>query len=369
MERMSLGKRWSFSLRGALTLLFLLMPSIAIGLVTVFAVLSYRKAQRDALVEEADTILALLVQHHPAISESAAGANERLSVWSHRVAELPARQPRIRYAELIDTKSADLSHGQISTTGKIRVTPEVPVVDPSYFGFGEDPPIAHVAKRIPDAPGAIVRIGLAAGPGWAHLAHLHDIAAVLLITLAINVWIVRRGLGYLLTPLEDVAKESVALAQGQTAQPVPVRGPAEIQHVARAFNNMLERAESDGNEIKRTLEQLQDQRAAAEFQRQRFVAMVEALHEGLILLGADGQVAYVNPEAGRILGQMPEDLCKLKVPREHTEVGDGDPRGLLSALIGQASWRKVEASRHLDLALVRLDGASAGVGGADDPTA
>jgi len=363
MGRALWKRRRPLSLRGTLTLLFLLMPTIAIGLVTIFSAISYRRTQRDALIEEARTILALLVQHHPKIARGTSNPQARLKVWSGRVAELPVRQPRITYAVLVDAAGADLSAGRLRAKNLVRATPEHAVVDPDHLSLMGAPPIAHVAARIPDAPGAIVQIGLRAGPGWAHLAHLEDIAAVLAITLVLNIWIIRRGLRHLLVPLEDIASESVALAQGRQARHIVVRGPEEIRHVASAFNKMVERGKSDASRIDATLQELRAQQEAADFERQRFMAMVEALHEGLLFLGDDGRVAYANPESGRILGRSASSLAELSVPTEYLKEKSPDADALLGMLLGFDDWRAIESRSSLDLTLVTLPAGAQEPGG------
>lgn len=94
---------WPRRLRGKLTILFLLSPSLAIGLVAAYAALSYRQAQREALLEEARTILALLVQHHPQAMGGTGGRIGRINLWTARVAELPKRHPRVTYVMLRDS--------------------------------------------------------------------------------------------------------------------------------------------------------------------------------------------------------------------------------------------------------------------------
>ena len=114
--------------------------------------------------------------------------------------------------------------------------------------------------------------------------------------------------------LRTLRKRATRWQQDVALPRVPVEGPQEVRHVATAFNSMLTRRGEDAFHIERTMQQLREERSASEFERQRFSAMIEALHEGLVYLNPDGEVAYANPEAERLLERSSEVLSAINVP-------------------------------------------------------
>ncbi len=139
------------------------------------------------------------------------------------------------------------------------------------------------------------------------MTHVYNVAAILAVTLSLNVWMIRTGLRRLIQPLEALSERSRLLADGADAEPVAVTGPEELARLSRAFNNMLARRRADTERIETTLNDLQTEKAKlseanrslgeltqclrekhqeAVFERGRFLAMVERLHEGLIIIAA-----------------------------------------------------------------------------------
>ncbi len=368
---------WPRRLRGRLTVLYLVSPTLAIGLVASFAVLSYRQSQRQALLEEARTILALLVQHNPAALGSNGDSEARINEWAARISELPRRHSRIVYAAFRTAGGRDLSNGRLRVPPELAIEAEQGVVRPGLLAFYGSDPVAHASAPIGELDGAFVQIGLAIGPEWASLAQVHYIIGILAVTLLLNIWMIRSGLGRLITPLEELADTSRALAEGEDVQPVPVSGPQEIAQLSAAFNSMLARQDQDHRRIQTTLADLGEERTklseanrsleeltrslreehtTAVFEHQRFLAMVDCLHEGLIYLGADGRVEYANPEAARLLDLELSRLSTLRVLSTLVTQGGQEPRAILNLLVGDAKWSAAQERYELDLANVAIRG-------------
>ncbi len=366
---------WPRRLRGKLTVLYLVSPTLAIGLVASFAVLSYRQSQRRALLGEARTILALLVQHNPAALDSHGDREAQISEWAARIAALPRWHPRIVYASFRTAEGADLSNGRLGVPPDVTVEPGNGAVSPGLLALYGADPVAHASAPIGGVDDAFVQIGLSIGPEWASLAQVHHVIAILAVTLLLNIWMIRAGLGRLITPLEDLADTSRALAEGEDVQPVPVSGPKEVAQLSTAFNSMLSRQDEDRRRIQATLADLADERTklskanrsleelarslreehtTAAFEHQRFLAMVDCLHEGLIYLGADGRVEYANPEAARLLDLEPSKLSALRVLSELVTRDGHEPQAILKVLVGDAKWRAVQERYELDLANVAI---------------
>jgi PAS domain S-box-containing protein len=352
MARGTFRLGWPNRLRGSLTLLFLLLPTLAIGIVTTYAALSYRHAQRSALLEEARTILLLLVQHHPAAIGGSTDGKTRIQAWAIRVAELPRRDARIAYVALRGPDGRYLTDSNQSSPNLPFVGPEEGFVTPNLLSLDGSAPVAHASAQIKELDDAYVQIGLRMSPGWASLAHLHDVLGIFLVTLLLNIWMIRTGLRRLITPLEALVETSRTLADGKEAQPVSVSGPEEVAKLGEAFNDMLMRRQEDSSRIEYTMQQLREERTASEFERYRFTSMVEALHEGLAYINPDGCVVYANPEAERLLGRSAEDLASTRILIREGDTEPLRPDSIVASLIGDEAWRSVKEKYYLNLALV-----------------
>jgi len=374
-EKIGITRRWPRRLRGSLTLLFLLLPTLAIALVAGYAALSYRHAQRSALLEEARTVLSLLVQHHPATIRHPTDVAGIRAKWIKRIAELPRRDPRITYVMLRDAKGNDLSGGKLADGPVATVRPGAGVVEPDLLSLSGALPVAHATARLKALDDAYVQIGLRMAPGWANYAHLYNVLGILLVTLVLNVWMIRRGLRRLITPLEDLADASEGLAAGDTVAPVRVSGPDEVARLAESFNRMLSRRQKDRARIQNTLADLQagqrslaeanraleemtqslrEEHASAIFEQRRFLAMVEGLQEGLIYLNSDGQVEYANPEAGRLLMEEASSLRTRRTTLEAARSSELSVPHILAQLVGEERWQAVRRQYELELSTVAV---------------
>ncbi|RPJ84557.1 MAG: PAS domain S-box protein, partial [Acidobacteria bacterium] len=78
-------------------------------------------------------------------------------------------------------------------------------------------------------------------------------------------------------------------------------GAGELDHLARAFDEMAATLQQRQDVIRQQTERLSEQ-------ERRFRAMIENSSDGIVLLGSDGAVKYASPSTARILGHHVDDL-------------------------------------------------------------
>ncbi len=350
-------------LQSKLTTLLLLAPSVLVAAVCVYAIAAYRAGQCAALGEEAALTLQLLAGHRPIPPGADGDRRSRIETWVTRVGHLRERLPRVRYVALVDAAGRDLSQGRLDAPGKL-VALARPSTEPRVVRFSGGKPALAIARRpLPDIDDAYVWIGLEAGPIWATLARVQlQAGAILIASLLLNVWIVRHTLRLLIRPLDSLSRQSEALAEGTAVRPVEIEGPEEIARVSHAFNAMLARHEADAIQIRRTFDELERKHREVEFQHQRFLAMVEALHEGIVFLDADGSVEYANRMACDLLQVGREDSASGLRPL--TRIGRSDsPPAILERLLGAEKWDEVRRNREFELTKTVVRGPEGRPGG------
>ena len=112
-------------------------------------------------------------------------------------------------------------------------------------------------------------------------------AAMFLVVVAAASWIA----GLLTAPLETLAQGAARVASGRFDAKVPERGWAEIRSVAASFNEMMGRLDSYQKlQVDRQL----DEKAKVE-------ALVRTIPDGLMLIGLDGRILYINEAAELVL--------------------------------------------------------------------
>jgi two-component system phosphate regulon sensor histidine kinase PhoR len=151
-------------------------------------------------------------------------------------------------------------------------------------------PMLYVAVLAdPSAPdGAIVRAALPLTQVEEQVHALHGViwtaaAGAGLAAVAVSFWLARRTV----RPLTELTEAARLIAGGGYGHKVYASGPDELGALARSFNNMSAR--------------LAKQFAQLEEDRQQLRAILSGMVEGVIALGADERILFVNERAARLL--------------------------------------------------------------------
>ena len=128
-----------------------------------------------------------------------------------------------------------------------------------------------------------------------HLAYefAGGLVLVLLVGAAVS-W----GLGWRLSkPLTELAERLRGISQRKSQVRLGPQPLAELEAVAREFNQMAERLEQyDKLNVERLV-----------YEKSKTEAIIESLEDGVVLIDADGIVAHINEIASLILGVDPQD--------------------------------------------------------------
>lgn len=138
---------------------------------------------------------------------------------------------------------------------------------------------------------------------------LYAVLAVALLTTGLAGYVVS---GRLLGPLQELSRETEAIAAGNFSRRIAVRGHDEIAALGRQFNVMAEQLSQIMQKLHRHREQLEEQVAARTQdlarQRAQLAAVVDGAAEGIVVARADGTVVLANDAAARALGDAPADI-------------------------------------------------------------
>ncbi len=128
-----------------------------------------------------------------------------------------------------------------------------------------------------------------------HLAYefAGGLALVLLVGAAVS-W----GLGWRLSkPLTELAERLRGISQRKSQVRLGPQPLAELEAVAREFNQMAERLEQyDKLNVERLV-----------YEKSKTEAIIESLEDGVVLIDSEGIVAHINEIASLILGVDPQD--------------------------------------------------------------
>jgi len=102
-------------------------------------------------------------------------------------------------------------------------------------------------------------------------------------------------------PINQLVKGTQALAAGEYNQRIKIRGDDELSRLAIAFNDMASAIERGQSELQQSHNSLAEEKA-------RIEGIVSSSPDGLVLLEPTGEVAFMNPEAIRLLDLEPEQL-------------------------------------------------------------
>jgi two-component system, OmpR family, phosphate regulon sensor histidine kinase PhoR len=190
---------------------------------------------------------------------------------------------------------------------------EVGVASRTSETVGE--PYRYVA--LPARDGRIVRVALPLSVVGDRLATVRAIvlgaAAVAALVGVGAVWIVGRSLT---RPVREMTSRVSRMAEGDLAVRVPPDGTAELDMLGSTLNRMAD-------DLEHRIDQIGHD-------RQQRDAVLSAMDEGVILVGADDSLGYSNRAASRLLGGLPVSLRAVTPTAVRTMVdetrGDGGPR-------------------------------------------
>ena len=135
-------------------------------------------------------------------------------------------------------------------------------------------------------------------------AALHSLLRGFGVALLLALIVVPAGIRWSVTgPLGDVADAIRRVSEGELGARSGLRGaPAEIDTLARAFDDMAATLEKRQQEVAR-------QTALLTTQERRFRALIENSSDGVVLVDEEGRMTYASPSTTRLLGYSPEELA------------------------------------------------------------
>lgn len=137
-----------------------------------------------------------------------------------------------------------------------------------------------------------------------NLYHLYVVLFVALVVTALGGYALSRRL---LRPLDDLSKESDAIASGDFSRRVSVIGNDEIAALGEKFNSMASRLEASSCAIKAHRDRLEEEVRARtrelEQERASLEAVIQHTADGILAIERDGTLRLLNPAAIRLLGE------------------------------------------------------------------
>lgn len=116
----------------------------------------------------------------------------------------------------------------------------------------------------------------------------------------------------LLRPLEDLSKETDAIADGDFSRRVSVLGNDEIAALGEKFNSMAVRLQESSRAITahrdRLEEEVRDRTQELEQERASLEAVIQHTADGILAIDREGVIRLLNPAAKRLLGGSAEPL-------------------------------------------------------------
>lgn len=132
---------------------------------------------------------------------------------------------------------------------------------------------------------------------------LYAVLFVALVVTAIGGYALSRRL---LRPLEDLSKETDAIASGDFTRRVSVTGSDEIAALGNKFNDMAKRLQESSQAINAHRDRLEEEVRARtrelEHERAALEAVIEHTADGILAIDHPGNIRLINPAAVRLLG-------------------------------------------------------------------
>ena len=321
-----------------------------------------------------------------------AALNEGLNVTSYFI----ARDPRIADEFRVQSDAADLAFQGVRENVAAREPDEVPVIDKLIADHdrvqaAENAILAALEREDLAAALAaseesnITGIGLALGDAMTDAvnasqadlvaAHEADAAAqsrslrllvgVGALWLLLVAGLISAAFRWLVRPLEEVSRTSLAIAHGDLAARVPETGPKELVGVGYDVNQMaqalIRRSEELNAYLSKNLEertvQLEDANAALERSEARFRSLVQNASDVIAVAAPDTTLMYESPAAERILGRDGDSLRNAKladlIHEDDLAAFLAFTRSLMTggtATAAEARFRRQDGSwRHLEI--------------------
>lgn len=162
---------------------------------------------------------------------------------------------------------------------------------------------------------------------------LYAVLFVALIVTAISGYVLSRRL---LRPLEDLSKETDAIANGDFSRRVSVSGTDEIAALGTQFNSMANRLQISSQTINahrgRLEEEVRARTHELELERASLEAVIEHTADGIIAIDDQGLIRLLNPAAIRLFGDntievgTPVDLFWPQWPEIASDASGGQLR-------------------------------------------
>jgi signal transduction histidine kinase len=144
---------------------------------------------------------------------------------------------------------------------------------------------SHAAVVLAMAAAATAWVRLEGSPEGALLA-----AAVAGLAVAVALaWHRTQSVRSVLSAVESIVR-------GAYAQRVPVPSRDELGQIARSFNTMSE-------ELRRSM-------AMTSADRNKLTAILSSMVEGVVAVDRDERILHMNQVAGRLLGAVPDEVCR-----------------------------------------------------------
>lgn len=179
-------------------------------------------------------------------------------------------------------------------------------------------PIDFAPDAIAAGSGARWRIALAFPerglfPAVINLYLLYGVLFAALVVTAIGGYALSRRL---LRPLEDLSRETDAIAGGDLSSRVSVSGRDEIAALGDKFNAMAQRLQESSESIRAHRDRLEDEvrlrTRELEQERASLEAVIEHTADGILVIDPDGRIRLVNRAAVRLLGE-PSDAIDRRI--------------------------------------------------------
>lgn len=141
---------------------------------------------------------------------------------------------------------------------------------------------------------------------------LYAVLLVSLIATAIGGYALSRRL---LGPLDDLSRESEAIASGDFSRRVDIAGKDEIADLGQRFNMMAEKLDVLYRSLNRQRDRLEEEvtERTRELEQERafLSAVIQHTDDGILAVEATGQVTLANTVAAAMLGPHPIPGCEL----------------------------------------------------------
>lgn len=140
-----------------------------------------------------------------------------------------------------------------------------------------------------------------------------DFLVVGLILAGVSVFLLYFPLQYLAKPMGMLRDAALRIREGDFSARVEVDSEDEVGDLAKSFNLMASAVESRNAELEKTAADLRERQLEVLAQRDRLDRVISSLEDGLVVLGARGEVLLSNRAAEPLLDFLKDSLQIPKV--------------------------------------------------------